>query len=136
MGSEQRSGVPSRWLPGCSAAVVVLFSSAPGAAQQTDDPPPHTAEGDASDKDDRAIVVFDENAVAAMGAATMDDVVRTIRGVAQAADGSPPIFLLNAQRVSSYQEIGSLPPEALEKIEVLPEPAALRFGFPPTRRVV
>lgn len=54
----------------------------------------------------------------------------------QSADGSDPIFLLNAQRVSGYEEIGNLPPEAIEKVEGLPEPAALRYGYPPTRRVL
>jgi hypothetical protein len=46
------------------------------------------------------------------------------------------IFLLNGQRTSGYQDIGSLPPEAIDKVEVLPEPAALKFGYPPSRRVV
>ncbi|MBO9712314.1 hypothetical protein [Sphingomonas sp.] len=79
---------------------------------------------------------LDSSAVEAIGAATMPDLLRAIRGTTQSADGSDPIFLLNSQRVSGYQDIGSLPPEAIEKIEVLPEQAALRFGFPPTRRVV
>ena len=43
--------------------------------------------------------------------------------------------LLNGQRTSGYQDIGSLPPEAIDKVEVLPEPAALKFGYPPSRRI-
>ncbi len=149
MRSEQGSRVPGKWPLGCSAAVMALLGGTPASAHEVGDRPvPETADEEGA----RSIIVtaprgsaiadvppiaeFDENAIAAMGAATMDDVVRTIRGAAQGADGSPPIFLLNAQRVASYQEIGSLPPEALEKIEVLPEQAALRFGFPPTRRVL
>jgi iron complex outermembrane recepter protein len=64
------------------------------------------------------------------------ELMQAIRGSTQGADGSEPIFLLNAQRVSGYTEIALLPPEAIEKVEVLPEQAALKFGFPPTRRVV
>ena len=82
------------------------------------------------------IAVLDQDALAAIGAGSIDDINQAIQGQTQAADGAGPIYLLNAQRVASYEEIGSLPPEAIEMVEVLPEPAALRFGFPPTRRVV
>lgn len=82
------------------------------------------------------VAEFDADAVAATGATTISELMRAIRGATQGADGSEPIFLLNAQRVSGFTEIGSLPPEAIEKVEVLPEQAALKFGFPPTRRVV
>ena len=54
----------------------------------------------------------------------------------RSADGSPPIMLLNGQRTSGYEEIGSLPPEAIERTELLPEQAAIRFGYPPTRKVL
>jgi len=76
------------------------------------------------------------DALAAIGAQSIDDINRAIQGQTTSADGADPILLLNAQRVSGYQEIQSLPPEAIERIEILPEPAALRYGFPPTRRVV
>lgn len=79
---------------------------------------------------------LDARAIAATGATNMPELLQAIRGQTQSADGSPPIFLLNAQRVSGYEEIGSLPPEAILRVEVLPEPAALKFGYPPTRRVV
>ncbi|TFI57326.1 TonB-dependent receptor [Sphingomonas parva] len=82
------------------------------------------------------VAVLDSDAVAATGATTTGELLRAIKGVTQSADGAEPIFLLNAQRVSGYQEIGSLPPEAIERVEVLPEPVALKFGYPPTRRVV
>ncbi|WP_267383025.1 hypothetical protein [Sphingomonas sp. GC_Shp_2] len=76
------------------------------------------------------------DALAAIGAQSVADLNRAIQGQTRSADGSDPITLLNGQRVSADQEIQSLPPEAIEKIEILPEPAALRYGFPPTRRVV
>ncbi|WP_242146802.1 TonB-dependent receptor [Sphingomonas sp. BAUL-RG-20F-R05-02] len=82
------------------------------------------------------LATFNARAIEATGATSIDELLRTIRGITEAADGEPPIFLLNAQRVSGYEEIGNLPPEAIEKVEVLPEPVALRYGYPPTRRVV
>ena len=146
---ERWSGLPTGWSLGAPAAAVLLLGGAAASAQPADDAPPPPVD---DERGEHAIVVtaprgsaitdvppiaeFDADAVAAMGATTMGDVLRTIRGTTQGADGSDPIYLLNAQRVSGYQEIGSLPPEALEKIEVLPEQTALRFGYPPTRRVV
>jgi hypothetical protein len=82
------------------------------------------------------LATFDNDALAAIGASDMGELLRALRAVTQSADGSEPIYLLNAQRVSGYSEIGSLPPEAIEKVEVLPEQGALKFGYPPTRRVV
>ena len=82
------------------------------------------------------LLTLDEANVVALGASTMGELLRAIQGSTQSADGSPPAFLLNAQRVSGYDEIGTLPPEAIEKVEVLPELAALKFGYPPTQRVV
>src|SRR5947209_5465180 len=82
------------------------------------------------------VATLDQDAIAATGATTMGQLLQRIRPLTQSADGSDPIFLLNGQRTSGYEEIGSLPPEALDKVEVLPEAAALRFGYPPTRRVL
>ena len=82
------------------------------------------------------LATLDANAVVALGATTVPELLRAIRSSTQAADGSEPILLLNGQRISGYEEISSLPPEAIEKVEVLPEQAAMKFGYPPTRRVV
>ncbi|QIK78452.1 hypothetical protein G7077_05600 [Sphingomonas piscis] len=82
------------------------------------------------------LATLDEEAIAATGASSMSDLLKAVAPVTKSADGSDPIFLLNGQRISSYQEVGTLPPEAIAKMEVLPEPEALRFGYPPTRRVL
>ena len=87
-------------------------------------------------RDIAPVATLDVDAIAATGATNMSELLRAIRATTQSADGSDPVFLLNGQRTSGYQDIGSLPPEAIEKVEVLPEPAALKFGYPPTRRVV
>src|SRR5438309_664921 len=82
------------------------------------------------------IATLDSNDIAATGATTVPELLRAIRPLTQSAGGGEPIFLLNGQRTSGYDEIGSLPPEAIDKVEVLPEPAALKFGYPPTRRLL
>lgn len=129
----------------CSAALAASCCAAGASAQEAPE---------AATQDDRAseivvtgqrgsavtdlepLATFDERAVAATGATSMPELLRAIQAVTKSADGGEPIFLLNAQRVSGYPEIGALPPEAIEKVEVLPEAAALKFGYPPTRRVV
>ncbi|RZT53220.1 outer membrane receptor protein involved in Fe transport [Sphingomonas sp. BK036] len=82
------------------------------------------------------LATLDAGVITATGVTSIAELLRTIRGVIQSGDGQDPIFLLNAQRVSGYQEIGNLPPEAIEKVEVFPEPVALQYGYPPTRRIV
>jgi iron complex outermembrane recepter protein len=82
------------------------------------------------------IATLDSNDIAATGATTVPELLRAIRPLTESSGGGEPIFLLNGQRTSGYDEIGSLPPEAIDKVEVLPEPAALRYGYPPTRRVL
>lgn len=133
-----------------AAAVALLFGRpAECLGQNAPSPPPDGSEQAATPGDVvvlgrrgevttdlRALATFDAAAIEASGATSVGELLRSIRGVTQSADGQDPIYLLNAQRVSGYQEIGNLPPEAIEKIEVLPEPVALRYGYPPTRRVV
>lgn len=131
--------------PCLAPMVLALLFAAPVAAQdrRATGMPPEDADEVTVVGDRRSIVrgidplaTFDANAIAATGATTISELLRAIRGVTQSADGSEPIFLLNGQRTSGYQDIGALPPEAIEKVEVMPEPVALKFGYPPTRRVL
>jgi outer membrane receptor protein involved in Fe transport len=87
-------------------------------------------------KDVAPLAVLGRDALAATGATSMSELLRAIQPLTQSSDGGQPIFLLNGQRTSGYEEIGSLPPEAIETVEVLPEASALKYGYPPTRRVV
>lgn len=82
------------------------------------------------------LATVDADAIAATGATDMEELLRAIGPIAVAPDGGEPIFLLNGQRTSGYQEISALPPEAIDTVEVLPEPVASKFGYPPTRRVM
>src|SRR5206468_11439788 len=65
------------------------------------------------------LATLDSNAIAATGATTVGELLKVIKPLTQSADGRDPIFLLNGQRTSGYDEIGSLPPEAIDKVEVL-----------------
>jgi len=82
------------------------------------------------------VATFDNRFIEGTGATSMDELLRTLVPMARSADGGDPILLLNGQRISSYEEVQSLPPEALAGTEILPEAAAVRYGYPPTRRLL
>ena len=50
--------------------------------------------------------------------------------------GGPPVVLLNGRRISGFQEIRDLPTEAIQRVEVLPEEVALKYGYRADSRVV
>ena len=52
------------------------------------------------------------------------------------AVGGRPIVLLNGLRISGFREIRDLPPEAIERMEILPEEVALKYGYAADQRVV
>ncbi|GGE20029.1 TonB-dependent receptor [Polymorphobacter glacialis] len=51
-------------------------------------------------------------------------------------DGAGPVTLVNGKRISSFAEIRTIPPEAIERIDILPEEVALKYGYRADQRVV
>lgn len=47
-----------------------------------------------------------------------------------------PIVLLGGRRISGFREIRDLPPEAIQRVEILPEEVALKYGYRPDQKVV
>lgn len=50
--------------------------------------------------------------------------------------GEAPVILLAGRRISGFQEIRDIPPEAIQRVEVLPEEAATKYGYSANQRVV
>lgn len=50
--------------------------------------------------------------------------------------GGGPIVLLNGQRISGFGELRDLPPEAIQRVQILPEEVALQYGYSADQRVV
>ncbi|AZS20999.1 MULTISPECIES: TonB-dependent receptor plug domain-containing protein [unclassified Caulobacter] len=50
--------------------------------------------------------------------------------------GGGPVMLINGRRISGFQEIQGVPPEAIERFQVLPEEVALSYGYKADQRVV
>ncbi len=85
------------------------------------------------------IVTLDEEDIAAYGAASISDLIAALApqtGSGRGRGGGFPIILVNGQRIASFREMRDIPPEAIRRLEVLPEEVSLRYGFSPDQRVI
>lgn len=141
------------------------LSPAPASAQSTDTgqpaaaedaPPPNhdadvdrstgdlvvTAERGASSAQTDVVPdqVLDEAAIASYGASNAAELVANLsvqtRSGRGRGGGGFPIILVNGRRVSGFGEIRNLPSEAIARVEILPEEAAIDYGFSPDQRVI
>ncbi|MFN2100151.1 TonB-dependent receptor [Altererythrobacter sp. MF3-039] len=91
------------------------------------------------DVEQAPILELNEADIEAVGATSITDLIAAIApqtGSARGRGGGRPVFLVSGIQLGSFRELRSYPPEALARVEVLPEEVAQRFGFPPDRRVV
>lgn len=85
------------------------------------------------------ILTLDEADIEAYGADSLSDLLAQLSpqtGSGRGRGDGHPVVLLNGQRISSFREMRDIPPEAIRRMEILPEEVALRFGYPPNQRVV
>ena len=78
----------------------------------------------------------DIRATGATSISELLDSVASQTGSARGRSGGRPILLLNGQRISGFREMRDLPPEAIERMEILPEEVALKYGYAADQRVV
>jgi len=86
-----------------------------------------------------AIVELNEEDIASYGAGSLAELVAALStetNSGRGRGGGQPVFLMNGLRVSSFREMRSFPPEAVQKVEILPEEVAQRYGFSPDQRVI
>lgn len=128
----------------CRIAMLVAGAGLLAPPLQAADPPAQDDKGEivvradrgSAETDIKALTTYDARDIEAMGVTNIGELLRIIGPSAKSADGKDPIYLLNAQRISGFEEIGTLPPEAILKVEVMPEQAALKYGYPPTQRLM
>ncbi len=139
-------------------------AAVPALAQPSTEPPSYvarsvTTEDEASEVDEggRAIVVVGQRArgtvigdippenvldardIRSTGATSISELLDSVAaqtGSARGRLGGRPILLLNGQRISGFRELRDLPPEAIERMEILPEEVALKYGYAADQRVV
>lgn len=73
-----------------------------------------------------------------IGAYGADDIGELLKDLAPLIDGTggTPAILVNGRRIGSPSEITGYPPEALNRVAILPPEAAARYGYPAGQRVV
>jgi hypothetical protein len=78
----------------------------------------------------------DIRATGATSISELLDAVASQTGSARGRSSGRPILLLNGQRISGFRELRDLPPEAIERMEILPEEVSLKYGYAADQRVV
>ncbi|WP_322966044.1 TonB-dependent receptor domain-containing protein [Sphingomonas fuzhouensis] len=145
-----RYGGSARLKGGAAGMAIVLGLTIPiGVAAQ--EAPPATPQSDALPPDITVtgkripgsvigavepVAVLDAQALEALGATNLTDLLKKVKSLTGSSSGGEPVMLLNGRRVSGFAEFQSLPNEAIEKVEVLPEQEAARFGYPSNVRVM
>jgi hypothetical protein len=83
--------------------------------------------------------ILDSRDIRATGATSINDLLDALApqiGSSQGRGGEQPVLLLNGQRISSFREVRDIPPEAIERVEILPEEVALKYGYRADQKVV
>ncbi|MBB3764886.1 TonB-dependent receptor domain-containing protein [Sphingomicrobium lutaoense] len=85
--------------------------------------------------------VLDPRDIAATGANNIEELldalapeIGSVRG--RGGGGGRPVLLVNGKRISGFRELRNLPPEAIERMDILPEETALLYGYKADQRVV
>ena len=86
------------------------------------------------------ILELDQEDIAAYGAGSIAELIEALGPQVTSGRGrggsGRPVILVNGVRISSFRELRSYPPEAIERTEVFSEEVAQRFGYSPDQRVV
>jgi len=83
--------------------------------------------------------ILDSRDVRATGATSITDLLDALApqiGSSQGRGGEQPVILLNGQRISGFREVRDIPTEAIERVEILPEEVALKYGYRADQKVV
>lgn len=77
--------------------------------------------------------------IRAYGASSVAELLSAIAPQTQSGrgrDSGAPVVLLNGKRTSGFREIRDIPPEAIQRLDILPEEVALKYGYRADQRVV
>lgn len=70
------------------------------------------------------------------GVSSVAELLTELAPQVQSVRGGQPVILINGRRSAGFQEIRDFPPEALLRVDILPEEVALKFGYRADQRVV
>ena len=84
-------------------------------------------------------ITLDRREIRAIGAGSVNELLEYLSPQTRSGrgrGGERPIVLLNGRRISGFREIRDLPPEAIIRVEILPEEVSLQYGYRADQRVV
>lgn len=84
-------------------------------------------------------VTLNQGDIRAYGVSSVTDLLAQLApqtGSGQGRGGERPVVLLNGHRISGLREIQDIPTEAIQRVEILPEEVALRYGYNADQKVV
>lgn len=102
-------------------AVTITASGKPYGAVLGDIPPEET---------------FSAADVRSFGVSSMEDLLTELAPQTTSGLGGAPVTLLNGRRISGQGEIRDIPTEAIQRVEILPEEVALKYGYSADQKVV
>ncbi len=102
-------------------AVTITASGKPYGAVLGDIPPEET---------------FSAADVRSFGVSSMADLLTELTPQTTSGLGGDPVVLLNGRRISGQGEIRDIPTEAIQRVEILPEEVALKYGYSADQKVV
>ena len=130
----QSSTAPATSTPAPATEMPDEFGDDEGAIVITGSKPRGSAVGDIPPEN-----TLDARDVRATGATNINELLDAIApqiGSVQGRGGERPVLLLNGQRISSFRELRDIPTEAIERVEILPEEVALKYGYRADQKVV
>jgi hypothetical protein len=154
-----------KWLlAGVAAGAIAVPASAqetPPAPEASVAPPPSQTDEEALDEEyddegeeivvtgtrERGAVIgdidpqlqLDRRDIRSLGAGSISELLDALAPQTRSGrgrDAGRPVTLVNGRRISSFAEIRDIPPEAIERIDILPEEVALKYGYRPDQKVV
>ena len=82
---------------------------------------------------------LDARDVRATGATSITELLDALApqiGSARGRGAGAPVLLLDGQRISGFRELRDIPTEAIQRVEILPEEVALKYGYRADQKVV
>ncbi len=85
-------------------------------------------------------VVLSGRDIRAYGASDIGELLEELAPLTGSIQGrggeGRPVILLSGRRISGFREIRDLPPEAIQRVDILPEEVALKYGYRADQKVV
>ena len=74
--------------------------------------------------------------VRALGVSSISDLLTQLAPQLQSGRGGQPVVLLEGRRIASFREIATIPSEAIQRVDILPEEVALKYGYSADQKVM